>query len=135
MAILIDNISQIEQAIPTLSFADIDHMYGTGRSSTYIKNGTEKIVKYRHGIMTKIGDIEESVWEELVMRLIQRDHEEELYNQLLEWIKTNLIWAKDDKEAKSYALKLFAARIFDNDRWVDYYQFNRQYRPEKIDKK
>ena len=135
MTRLIDNITQIESAIPTLSFDDISHMYGTGRSFTYMKNASEKIVKYRHGVMTKIGDIEESVWEEIVMRLIKCENEEMLFNQLLEWIKTTLCWARDDKEARNYALKLFSARIFDNVQWVDYYQFNRKYRPEKIDKK
>ena len=134
MTVLIDNLNQIEKDIPTLSFDDVDHMYGTGRSTTYLKNGYEKVVKYRNGVMTRVGDFEESVWEELIVRMIKRDNEETLYQQLYEWVKESIVWAKEDKEVKSYTLKLFAARIFDNPEWCDYYQFNGKYRPDKIDK-
>ena len=67
--------------IEDLTFKDVSVMYGTGRSfQVMVKQ--EKTYYYRHGCMTKIGDIEKGDWEELIDYMIKRDHEEPLFKQL-----------------------------------------------------
>ena len=110
-----------------LTFSDIRCRYKTGRS--IVSKGIGQCVRYtyRCGIMTKIGDIEEKEWVALVERMIERDGEQELFNQLREWYKKECKWAD-----YNYVLECFAARIFDNRDWCDFVAFNTKYRPEAL---
>ena len=126
----IDNINQVN--LSDLTYARLNMRYGTGRGWTEKRNGEKRDI-YRHGVATELGDIEISLWQRLVLMLIERERETELFLQLKQWISERCVWCKTDKnELQNYTLKLFAARIFDNPEWVDYIQFNRRYRPEKI---
>ncbi len=132
---LIDNVSQIAARLDSLTFDDLRDMYGTGRSLLVSgKNSFDKKYVYRRGMMTKLGDIEVSVWYELVEKLIVKHGQETLYVQLQEWIKENVGWCKTEKEVKDYSLRLHASQIFDNPEWVDYVLFNQRYRPEILKK-
>ncbi len=133
-SILINSLAQIQQPIEELSFDDVRELYGTGRSyQTEKRRHDDKGYTYRHGIQTKIGDIEISVWYELVERMIRLKRQEELYNQLLIWVEEEVVWFKTKEEAKGYALKLHASQIFDNPKWVDYIPFNKRFRPNRIE--
>lgn len=126
----IDNINQVN--LSDLTYACLNMRYGTGRGRTEKRNGEKRNI-YRHGVATELGDIEISLWQRLVLMLIERERETELFLQLKQWISERCVWCKTDKnELQNYTLKLFAARIFDDPEWVDYIQFNRRYRPEKI---
>lgn len=128
MDILI-NVFPDEKVLDGLTFEKVSLKYGTGRSNTFnTPNG--KKTSYRHGVMTEIGDIEVSVWIQIVEYLIQRAKENELYNNLLEWVTDTLKWSENDAERKKYALVLHAVRIFGNPAWVDYVAFNKKYRPK-----
>lgn len=83
--------------------------------------------------MTEIGDIEVSVWMQIVEYLIRKANEIELYNNLLEWVTDTMKWSENEIERKKYSLELHAARIFDNREWVDYIAFNKKYRSEILD--
>ncbi len=132
MEILINNFSEIESIKDSLTFGKVKFLYGTGRSNTFTTvHG--KVTTYRCGVMTEIGDIEESVWMQIVEFLIKKSHEIELYHNLLEWVKERSIWCTSETERKEYALRLHATRIFDNQEWVDYRAFNAKYRPNIIE--
>ncbi len=132
---LIDNVSQIAGRLDSLTFDDIRDMCGTGRSLLVSsKNSFDKKYVYRKGMMTKLGDIEVSVWYELVEKLIVKYGQETLYVQLQEWIKENFGWFKTEKEVREYSLRLHSSQIFDNPEWVDYVPFNQRYRPEILKK-
>lgn len=132
MEILIDNFSEIESIKDRLTFGEVKFLYGTGRSNTFTTvHG--KVTTYRNGVMTEIGDIEESVWMQIVEFLIKKSHEIELYHNLLEWVKERIKWCASEAERKKYALRLHASRIFDNREWVDYRAFNANYRPDIIE--
>ncbi len=61
-SILINSLAQIQQPIEELSFDDVHELHGTGRSyQTGKRRYEDKGYTYRHGIQTKIGDIEISV--------------------------------------------------------------------------
>lgn len=115
-----------------ISFADIRPMYGTGRSIWVSGTGRDKKFSYRNGIMTPSGDIEESEWQTLAKDLISKKNENELYQQLCEWLKENTCWPQTKAEMQAYALELHVSRIFDNPEWVDFIPFNRMYRPEVV---
>ncbi len=133
-SILINSLAQIQQSIEELSFDDVRELHGTGRSYQVEKRRYEdKGYTYRHGIQTKIGDIELSVWYELVERMIRLKGQEELYNQLLTWVEEEVAWCKTKEEVKDYALKLHAMQIFDDPEWVDYIPFNKRFRPKRIE--
>lgn len=129
MDILI-NVFPDEKVLDGLTFEKVSLKYGTGRSSTFnTPNG--KRTSYRHGVMTGIGDIEVSVWMQIVEYLIRKANEIELYNNLLEWVTDTLKWSENEVERKKYALELHAVRIFDNHEWVDYIAFNKKYQRDK----
>lgn len=131
MEILINNFSEIESIKDSLTFEKVRDLYGTGRSNTFT-TVQGKVTLYRHGVMTEIGDIEESVWMQIVESLIEKSQEVELYNNLLEWVREKIKWHESETERKKYALRLHASRIFDNPEWVDYKAFNAKYRPGVI---
>ena len=74
-----------------------------------------------------LGDIRNDVWRDLVRELIVRSHEEDLFDKLLEWEKEHTYWLKTKAELEHYTLELYAARIFDNPKWVDYEAFAKHY--------
>lgn len=116
-----------EKVLESLTFEKVKLKYGTGRSSTFNTSNGKKTL-YRHGVMTEIGDIEESVWIRIVQYLICRDREVELFNNLFAWVSETSNWIQSETECKKYALQLHASRIFDNAEWVHYKTFNNKYR-------
>lgn len=113
-----------------LTFADLRFHFGTGRSFIKSGSGRDAVYGYRHGVMTDVGDIEESEWIELMMDLIKRSGEEGIQEQLRHWAKEHCAWLHSKKEVELYALELHSSRIFDNPQWVDYELFNHEYRPK-----
>lgn len=129
METLIDSIEELMDLLKTITLEQLRWKYGTGRTFTIV-TPQEKKSRYRQGIMTEIGDIEESVWMQAVEYIIKRDNETELHKNLREWLKDTFIgWFKTDKDLTLYALRLHTSRIFDNSDWVDYVAFNKKYRP------
>lgn len=122
----INSINELNSV--NLSFEDVYAHYGTGRSITH-NSGREKTYSYRHGIGTNVGDIEVSVWCEIVKRLIVRANEQELFRNVKHWTKDHCPFYRDATELEIEALKLHALRIFDDPDWVDYVAFNSKYRP------
>lgn len=125
---LIDRIEDINPA--EITFDGVRKMYGTGRSFTTVNSQGEKKSHYRNGCMTAIGDIEESVWKQMVRQLIIRENETELFRNLKSWLKDSKMMFRDANELEDYTLELHAARIFDCNEWVGYVDFNTKYRPE-----
>ena len=79
--------------------------------------------------MTDIGDIEESEWKGLMLDLIQRSNEMDIYEALKRWSKECCAWLHSKAEVEEYALELHSARIFENPSWAGYEQFCRDYAP------
>ena len=68
-----------------LTFADLRFHFGTGRAFIKSGSGRDAVYGYRNGVMTDVGDIEESEWAQLMMDLIKRSGEEGLQAQLRLW--------------------------------------------------
>lgn len=115
-----------------LSYEDIRPMYHTGKFIRDYGSQDKKAGRYRIGVMTKIGDIEEKDWIQYAEELIRRFGEEALFKQLKSWYKETTHWLKDEKDLHRYSLECFVARIFDDRGWVDYEAFNRRHRPEVL---
>lgn len=128
----IDRIEQIRDP-EELTFAKLRKKYGTGRSFPLDRSYHGKNYRYRHGIQTDIGDIEESLWYELVKRLIIRQGEKELYYQLKAWMASHCSWLKKPQDLEKETLEAHASRLFDNPQWVLYIPFNEKYRPEVLE--
>ena len=75
--ITIDNLEHIPESA---TFQDLRYLHGTGRSKTSIGAYGRKHSDYRFGAQTEIGDIEISVWEAAMHRLIRNSGEEALYS-------------------------------------------------------
>lgn len=112
------------------NFSDLRVHYQTGRS--YVKSGTgrDRVYGYRTGMMCNLGDIEKSEWCQLVKDAIERAGEQELHQHLLSYLKEHNYTKSSKAEMETEALELHAARIFDNEAWVEFLEFNRKYRPE-----
>ena len=121
-------VATAEQMVESLEFEDLRVHFFTGKAILLSGSGKDKKYTYRSGVMTDVGDIELSKWRELVHGLIEKTHEQVLYEQLLKWVKDCCPFQHTREEIETYALELHASRIFDNPRWSAYGVFNQQYR-------
>ena len=127
----IDRIEQLGNI--EFSFEKLSKKYGTFRSYS---NGTDRLgrkkFRSRVGVQTDYGDIEVTLWCELVRNLIEQHNEKKLFNHLKVWVIKSNQWLTNKPEVEIEALELHACRIFDNPLWVDYVEFNEKYRPEVL---
>ena len=116
-----------------LTFEDLRCHYQNGRALLISGEGRNRVYGYRTGVQCKLGDIERSEWIQMVKDAIDRAGEQALYEQLLQHLKDHNYTRASRAELEFKALALHASRIFDDELWVDYLQFNQKYRTEVID--
>lgn len=126
----IDSVSGLDPA--SISFSNLCWRYGTGVDTSTGK-GIYKKHSYRHGVMTKLGDIELKVWIQLMEQLIEKSGEQWLQDALLQWEKEHNYAKSSAAKLRETALELHSARIFDNPEWIYYIPFNRQFRPDELE--
>ena len=68
-----------------VTYDDIRLMYHTGKFIRDYGSQDKKAGKYRIGVMTKLGDIEEKDWIRYAEELVRRNSEEDLFKQLKSW--------------------------------------------------
>ena len=131
--IIIDRREQLGNV--ELTFIGLSKKFGTFR--TY-NDGTDRLGQKKHrsrvGVQTDYGDIEVTLWRELVHTLIEQHNERKLFNHLKVWFMKERKWLTDKLEIERNVLELHACRIFDNPLWVDFVPFNEKYRPEVLEK-
>lgn len=123
-------ISGKRYRISDLSFSDLEHRLATGQAYTKSGSGRNRVMGYRNGVMTRLGDLEASVWETLIRDLIHRSSEDALLQGLIAWAADNCPWLHTKSEIEQYALELHSSRIFEKSNWAGYSVFNRKYRLE-----
>ena len=114
-----------------LTPANLNIHYFTGRSYTVSGSGRDRVTRYRSGMQTDIGDVEENEWIRLAKESIHRAGEDDIQAALLAYVKDNCAWRKTVKEQEVEALELHCARIFENARWCDYQMFRERYWPQE----
>lgn len=87
-----------------VTFSDLCLHFQTGRAYIISGQGRNRVYGYRSGVQCNLGDIDSSDWVRMVKDVISREGEQQLH----------------------------AARIFDNEAWVDFLRFNRKYRPDVV---
>ena len=112
------------------SFSDLRCRFQTGRSYVVSGEGRNRVYGYRNGVQCALGDLERSEWCELVRELIDRKGEQALYKQLLQYLKDHNYSKASIRELEFHAMELHMDRIFDNERWLGFVDFNQKYRPE-----
>ena len=128
-------VTKMEGKLPeNVTYDDIRLMYHTGKFIRDYGSQDKKAGKYRIGVMTKLGDIEEKDWIRYAEELVRRNNEETLFKQLKSWYRQTTPWLRDEKDLHRYTLECFVARIYDNPNWVDFVAFNERYRPEVLNK-
>lgn len=121
--------SYTEVDLATISFSDLKWRYGTGIDTSTGKR-QYKVHSYRNGVMTKLGDIEVSVWYQLMEKLIERENEQWLLDALIQWECENGYDKKSVSTQRKKALQAHASRLFACPGWVGFVQFNKRHRPE-----
>lgn len=116
-----------------LTFQDLRVHYGTGRAYTISGQGRNRVMGYRTGKQCDAGDIETREWCALVKEAIERAGEQQLFRNLLEYLKERNYAKASKTELEEKALELHASRIFDNQLWVCFLDFNQAYRPELLE--
>ena len=106
----IDNISGIPADV---TFRDLRVHYRTGRAIRLTGTGRDKEYTYRVGVQTDLGDIELSVWQEAMQRLIHASGD--------------IYWWHTRAERLQESLELHSYRIFEDPRWTDYDLFYQGY--------
>lgn len=123
----IEKVSELRPHL--ITFPNLRWKYGTGVAIS-TGEGRYKKHSYRNGVMTELGDIEESLWYQLMSQLIQRNSEQWLLEALIEWEKEQCYRPLSLSEIRKEALHLHSVRIFDDPEWVDFLPFNRKFRPD-----
>ena len=127
----IDRIEQLGDV--EFTFEQLRKKYGTFRSYS---DGTDRLgrkkFRSRVGVQTDYGDIERTLWCDIVRKLIDNHNEKELFNHLKVWVIKNNQWLVHKPEVEIEALELHASRIFDDLCWRGYVEFNEKYRPEVL---
>lgn len=118
--------------IKELTFSDLRVHFRTGRSYVISGSGKDRKYGYRNGIRCNAGDLELSEWRREVKALIQRSGEQVLYGQLYGFMLQRNYCGSSKTELEDDALQLYVSRIFDNEAWIYFVEFNRLYRPEVL---
>ena len=118
--------------MPELTFEDLRGHFGTGRAYTISGKGRDRVMGYRVGMQCNLGDIEISEWKAMVRTLIEQTGEQALFEHLLTYLKEQNYAKVSKTELEQEALELHAARIFDDQLWVNFIPFNRRFRPEAL---
>lgn len=114
-------------------FAELKVHNRTGRSYLIRGSGRNKEMGYRNGMKTNLGDLELSDWVQRIKALITKFDEQEIYENLLQWLKEHNYAKESSEDLRLEALELHSMRIFDNPKWVDYIPWNRRFRPGTLD--
>ena len=91
--------------VSELTWEQVRKMHGTGRAYHISGSGRDKVMGYRIGCMTQIGDIEESIWLRLIQTMIERDGEQVLFQNLYDWVVETDYTSKGKKELEKEALE------------------------------
>lgn len=125
----IDTLNGIDPS--TVLLSDVRWRVGSGIALSS-GTGRDKKYRYRTGVITDIGDIEEHLWYQLVEQIAQRDNEVWLVDALAAWEGEHNYTSRSPDEIHKEALELYSMRIFDQPEWVVYIPFNRRFRPEVL---
>lgn len=103
--------------------------YRIGRPKRIVQvTATKDKVSYIYEtlVVTDHGNYSEKEWFELVEKQAKELFEENILELLKQHSLKELAWINTDEEAYKYALELYASRIWENEFWVGYDEFNMQ---------
>ncbi len=131
----VDSISAVD--LSKLTYKDIRWMYGTGRSLSK-GSGREKTYTYRSGVMTKIGDIEESVWLKIATEVVKLNDDMHHYNNLCEMLSKGNYrhyynGPKGETELHKDVLSHCVSQNYNEEQWVCFVEYNQTYRLDYLD--
>lgn len=97
-------IDTMEQMPPGYTLEQLQLEYLTGKSIITKGRNGEREHKYRNGIQTCIGDIEESLWYDLISKIAQERGEADVLEQL--YVKRlNECYISKEKQRKEFAMR------------------------------
>lgn len=122
----------LNTSLAEIPASDLSVLYRTGRAMLLSGSGRDKRYSYRHGVMTRIGDIEAEQWKSLAKQWIEANGEKTLFEHVLEWTQEHHVGKPAKAELEMDALETHMRRLFDNPLWYGFVGFNRKYRPEVL---
>lgn len=126
----IDSLSGID--IATIEAKDIHWQTGTGICISS-GSGRNRTYRYRRGVLTDLGDIEEGLWYQLAEAVAKRCNEQELVEAHYEWEKVHNYTNSPRSQLRLDAMHSYINGLHDRPDWVDYIPFNRKYRPHVLE--
>lgn len=123
----------ITEEAMSYSFQELSVHYGVFHSENISRIPRKKQIVTKECVMTDIGETEVAEWKRLIKETIREAGEEELFQNLYDWVLEGCAWLHTDSEREYHALELHAKRNFDNREWAGFVGFNRRYRPGFID--
>lgn len=119
----------MEIDVTRIGFDQLRLHYHVGRSHSRF-SGRYKEYTYINYAQTDLGEIELPTWRKLAQQMIEYHHEEQLQEQLLEWVSEHNYCGDSRPKLLQESLELHMSRIFDNPNWVGFVPFNQRYRPD-----
>lgn len=123
---LINNLEELKD--PELTKENLRFSNQTGHCKTIRKDPRTRrvITEYRHGMVTPIGNIEESVWKEAVLRVVQKRNDQPLFDALLSHYQNDPSPALR-KDYKYWAFRAYVSELYNNPKWAGYKEFHENY--------
>ena len=115
---------------------ELRHQYGTGRACHVSGRGKSKVMDYRFGVMTDVGDIELGEWCQMIHALIERAGDQQIYVCLKEVIQQECPWLRTARDIEEETLSFYADQGYLNPQWWRYERFQKMcaaIRDEEID--
>ncbi len=119
----------MEIDVSQIGFDQLRLRYYVGRCHSRF-SGRYKEYTYINYAQTDLGEIELPAWRKLAQQMIEYHHEEQLQEQLFEWVSEHNYCRNSKPELLQESLELHMSRIFDNPNWVGFVSFNQRYRPD-----
>lgn len=100
--------------------------------STATGRGDNKVITYRHGIATNLGNIERSLWKEVAAEVVKRECGETTMQSMTGFLSEGRARSRVPEDIYEEAIELCIEKSFDNPEWAYFVLYNEMFRPEAL---
>lgn len=100
--------------------------------STATGRGDNKVITYRHGIATNLGNIERGLWKEVAAEVVQRECDERNLKNMVAFLSEGRARSREADAIYEEAIELCIEQSFDNPEWAYFVLYNEMFRPEAL---
>lgn len=100
--------------------------------STATGRGDNKVITYRHGIATNLGNIERGLWKEVAAEVVKRECGETTLQKMTRFLSEGRARSRVSEDIYEEAIELCIEKSFDSPEWAYFVLYNEIFRPEAL---